>query len=656
MAVYQLSKIQIRRGQAGQGTGIPQLASGEMAWAIDTQELWIGNGSVAEGAPAVGNTKILTNNDLSVNGSLLGLLQHIYKVTDSSVTTGINTNTPVSRTLQSKLDEVINVLDFGAVADGQLIDPLDINSGYTGTDNTAALQRAINQCFLNTSLKASGNNGATERITLKIPAGVYVISDTLYLPSYANIIGDGVDKTIIYYTSTVTVGGTITTLTPTLQFPAASSKYVGAYITGTGIPANTRISSVTAGVSFTLSNNATQTGTFSFTVVLARPAIKTVNDSSAIGSTPSTITVNPSTTSGLNQPRNITFRGMTIAVASGKNTALHLDSLKDSYFKDIKLKGNWQNSLYSLSRGIYFSGISHAITCSNIHFADCTIQDFSYAITAYQDITNLEVTSFDISNCYQGIVFGFNVETGFVSSGASGSDQSVGPCLSLMQNLVFTNIKRHAIISYLGTNNNFNDIRLTNVGCNGGGNLGGPATYPQIYFAQANNFAEKVISDRANDFATQNTNLVYVPEVAGQTKYTVPYTYKTTLNQNISYNLAFRLPVSTNAISSPVGGIQYTIDYFYNSTQYLFVRKGTIHISADIDNALIQLSDEYDFAGADPNFTYAPLLDFEAKFFDQAGALYIGSAGQVPSSIAVRYLNTLSNDNGVLSYSYQSIS
>ena len=95
MAVYQLSKIQIRRGQAGQGTGIPQLASGEMAWAIDTQELWIGNGSVAEGAPAVGNTKILTNNDLSVNGSLLGSLQHIYKVTDSSVTTGVNTNTPV---------------------------------------------------------------------------------------------------------------------------------------------------------------------------------------------------------------------------------------------------------------------------------------------------------------------------------------------------------------------------------------------------------------------------------------------------------------------------------------------------------------------------------------------------------------------------------
>jgi hypothetical protein len=69
MAVVQISRIQIRRGKAQSGTGIPQLASGEMAWAIDTQELFIGNGSVFEGAPGVGNTKILTTNDFSVNSN-----------------------------------------------------------------------------------------------------------------------------------------------------------------------------------------------------------------------------------------------------------------------------------------------------------------------------------------------------------------------------------------------------------------------------------------------------------------------------------------------------------------------------------------------------------------------------------------------------------
>ena len=53
MAIVQISRIQVRRGRENTDTGLPQLASGEMAWAIDTQQLYIGNGSVSEGAPAV---------------------------------------------------------------------------------------------------------------------------------------------------------------------------------------------------------------------------------------------------------------------------------------------------------------------------------------------------------------------------------------------------------------------------------------------------------------------------------------------------------------------------------------------------------------------------------------------------------------------------
>mgnify|MGYP000654353680 CR=1 FL=1 len=63
MAVVQISRIQIRRGQKNQGSGIPQLAGGEFGWAVDSRELYIGNGSVAEGAPAVGNTKVITEHD-----------------------------------------------------------------------------------------------------------------------------------------------------------------------------------------------------------------------------------------------------------------------------------------------------------------------------------------------------------------------------------------------------------------------------------------------------------------------------------------------------------------------------------------------------------------------------------------------------------------
>ena len=58
MAVVQISRIQHRRGLFAD---VPQLAAGELGWALDEQRLFIGNGPVSEGAPAVGNTEILTS-------------------------------------------------------------------------------------------------------------------------------------------------------------------------------------------------------------------------------------------------------------------------------------------------------------------------------------------------------------------------------------------------------------------------------------------------------------------------------------------------------------------------------------------------------------------------------------------------------------------
>ena len=65
MAVIEIAKIKVRRGQENT-TGLPTLDSGEFGWAVDTQRLYIGNGELAEGAPEVGVTRLLTEDDFNI--------------------------------------------------------------------------------------------------------------------------------------------------------------------------------------------------------------------------------------------------------------------------------------------------------------------------------------------------------------------------------------------------------------------------------------------------------------------------------------------------------------------------------------------------------------------------------------------------------------
>ena len=110
MAIVSISRIQVRRGRENQD-GVPQLAGGELAWAVDTQKLYIGNGAVSEGAPAVGNTELL-----STKTNLFDLAdQYVYNKDSSVVLTG---DPAISRTLQERLDENVSVRSFGAQGDG----------------------------------------------------------------------------------------------------------------------------------------------------------------------------------------------------------------------------------------------------------------------------------------------------------------------------------------------------------------------------------------------------------------------------------------------------------------------------------------------------------------------------------------------------------
>jgi len=190
MAVVQISRIQIRRGKKdgprgapwngipGQDNGV-RLASAEMAWCVDTQQLYIGNGETSEGAPFIGNTEILTQ-----RSNLLDIANYNYKRVD----------TPVARPLQQRLDERVNVESFGVfpVRDGDI-------SANSQTIRTEAIQDAINKLYLN-SLQGDGTPSI--RAVLEFGAGVFLFNHPIYIHSYTHIIGAGQGRTIFQYTGT----------------------------------------------------------------------------------------------------------------------------------------------------------------------------------------------------------------------------------------------------------------------------------------------------------------------------------------------------------------------------------------------------------------------------------------------------------------------
>jgi hypothetical protein len=176
VAVVQISRIQVRRGQKNVGAGLPQLSSGELGWAIDSRELYIGNGSVAEGSPAVGNTKILTQYD-----DIFSLADtYTYRVADGYLQTGSSSASPIERTLQSRLDDIVSIKAFGL-------------TGIASDNATVGLQRAVDQLFLNDATKANESS----KVVLYLEPGIYSITSTIHIPPQANIVGAGPDKTII---------------------------------------------------------------------------------------------------------------------------------------------------------------------------------------------------------------------------------------------------------------------------------------------------------------------------------------------------------------------------------------------------------------------------------------------------------------------------
>ena len=122
MAIVQISQITNRKGLQ---VDLPQLAGAELGWSIDSRRLFIGNGTLEEGAPVIGNTEILTE----FSDILAVTTAYTYQGADAGYTvqTGPTPGTPVTQSLQTWLDQFATVKDFGAVGDGVADDTAAIN-------------------------------------------------------------------------------------------------------------------------------------------------------------------------------------------------------------------------------------------------------------------------------------------------------------------------------------------------------------------------------------------------------------------------------------------------------------------------------------------------------------------------------------------------
>jgi len=292
MAILQLSKITNRKGLA---TDIPQLAGAELGWALDERKLFIGNGTIVDGAPVLGNTEILTEfSDILGNASA-----YTYEGSAAGyvVVTGEN-NESVVRSLQSKFDDIVSVKDFGAIGDGV-------------TDDTDAINRALFQLFCRAT-------NAQIRRSLFFPAGVYKVSGSIKIPPYAKLYGEGISSSIINFAqATPTVATAI----------VAGKRYI---IDTTGTTDFTLIGAADSNPDTIFVANATP-GTGTGTArLLAEFVVETADSLQQTGLNIGTNAATP--------PTDIEMITMAI-YSEEENTLLKLDSVTNSGFSYVGLHG-----------------------------------------------------------------------------------------------------------------------------------------------------------------------------------------------------------------------------------------------------------------------------------------------------------------------------
>lgn len=360
MAIVQVSRITQRKGLE---QDLPQpLAGAEFGWATDQRRLFIGNGTLADGAPVVGNTEVLTEfSDILSFGTT-----YTYKgdAGGYTVQTGPTTGDPVSQSLQSWLDQWASVKDFGATGDGS-------------TDDTAAINRALDQLYCqqaNTQVRRS----------LFFPAGTYIVTDTIKIPTYAKLYGEGAESSIISFN---------------VQAWTNTTPYAQGVLVQNGSDYFRSLAPVPIGATLpTPPASNTYWATASLPAYIARTADSKQQTGSFI------------TNGGATPPKNIEVSDMAFVTNQIHDGVLIQDASECSW-TSVNIRGPLTTA--SIAVDLATDDIAAvrwdstaSLVCTQVVFDKCKFAGFTYGTATEEQINGIVISNSYFDSLYQGAVLG----------------------------------------------------------------------------------------------------------------------------------------------------------------------------------------------------------------------------------------------------------
>jgi hypothetical protein len=614
---------------------MPQLSSAELAWAVDTQELFIGNGSVAEGAPYVGNTKVLTEHD-----NILELIgSYKFAEPDLSITASI------FRSLQSKLDEIqVSVIDFGPQPD-------------PSTNHTPHFATAFAQLFQNANTRY--------RKVLTIPNGHYYFTSTLRIPSNVILRGETQDGVIL------DIGANA------IEFLSAAGTDVLGPFTSTDHPENVSISNLTiqyttggmdiTGLKDSKFESVKWKSTYTLGDTVSTPVLASQSyDLSAVANTGNIrIAGTGLTSSPLTQ---VFLTAGTVATVEAIVTALNLDTTFDNYFvasriaESLVITATAVSGLSAAEIETFFtitvtptsilspfevdpvptqssSGINNTNSAlswvnsnfgtrtTGIDFVDCEFDSVALALKCVHSHGESDV--FDTELSFDNCTF-FVCDTGVYVEGVVDRQGH----LWTFNDCKFEEIAKQAFFSTFGTGTLIKDSKFKNVG-NGVNGAAYPETQMVRFSTKFGNVVENCRSDRH-----QSAGITLVDTKAGVAE---------VLNAgSVSFNNDYYSAIYLSDTFAPLAVFSVfnryiIIDYTLTIGADNYNRKGQLTLvvqdGVETTSEHVAIADNYTYSSSlitDPGGDMITSFEFNAELKDND---IVGDSTQSVDTILLSYKN-----------------